>query len=105
VIKPIRSQLQHATKVQLDQPLFPKPEVRGSQDKKTSRGLHVETPRDVLILLVEEFNTREILETINKVGVLDKKSHEVIAFHIDVEDAVGVMHQVDILNRTLKEEV
>ena len=77
----------------------------GSQDQKTFLGLHVETPRDVLMMLVEEFNAREILETINKVGALDKKSHEGIAFQIDVEDAVGVMHQVDILNKTLKEEV
>jgi hypothetical protein len=56
-------------------------------------------------MLVEENNAREILETINKVGAFDKKSHEGIAFQIDVEDAVGVMHQVDILNRTLKEEL
>ena len=75
----------------------------GSHDKKTFLGLHFESPRDVLLMLVEEYNAREILETINKVGAFDKKSHEGIAFQIDVEDAVGVMHQVDILNRTLKE--
>jgi hypothetical protein len=62
------------------------------------------TPEDFL-MLVEEYNAREILETINKVGAFDKKSHEGIAFQIDVEYAVGVMHQVDILNRTLKEEL
>ncbi len=77
----------------------------GSQDKKTFLGLHVESPRDVLLMLVEEHNAREILETINQVGAFDKKSHEGIAFQIDVEDAVGVMHQVDILNKTLKEEL
>ncbi|HIF89589.1 MAG TPA: P-II family nitrogen regulator [Candidatus Thioglobus sp.] len=77
----------------------------GSHDQKTFLGLHVESPRDVLLMLVEENNAREILETINKVGAFDKKSHEGIAFQIDVEDAVGVMHQVDILNRTLKEEL
>ena len=77
----------------------------GVHDKKTFLGLHIETQRDVLFLLVEQHNALKILETVNDVGAFDKESHEGIAFQIDVEDAVGVMHQVDILNRTLKEEL
>ena len=57
------------------------------------------------MMLVEANSAREILETINNVGAFDKKSHEGIAFQIDVEDAVGVMHQVDILNKNLKEDL
>ncbi len=77
----------------------------GSHDQKTFLGLHVESPRDVLMMLVEEFNAREILETINKVGALDTESHEGIAFQIDVEDAVGVMHQIEILSKNIEEEI
>jgi hypothetical protein len=67
--------------------------------------LYIETQRDVLLLLVEQFNSRKILETVNDVGAFDKKSHEGIAFQIDVEDAVGVMHQIEVLTQNIEEEI
>ena len=77
----------------------------GVHDERTFLGLHIETQRDVLFLLVEQFNARKILETVNDVGAFDKTSHEGIAFQIDVEDAVGVMHQIEVLSKNIEEEI
>jgi hypothetical protein len=45
-------------------------------------------------LLVEEHLSRTILEQVERAGKLDASSGAGIAFQIDVEDAVGVSHQV-----------
>jgi hypothetical protein len=47
---------------------------------------------------------RDILETIEEVGHLEEKGRG-IAFQIDVEDAVGVSHQVRALTRRVEEEL
>ncbi len=73
----------------------------GLQATKTFLGLTLETQRDVILFLVEEHRSRQILEEINRVGELDDKPGTGIAFQVDVEDAVGVSHQV----RKLSEEV
>jgi nitrogen regulatory protein PII len=66
----------------------------GLEVKKTFLGLSLETQRDVLFFLVEERLSRQILETINTVGEFDTSPGTGIAFQLDVEDAVGVAHQV-----------
>ena len=66
----------------------------GLKKSKTFLGLSLETQRDVLLFLVEEHLSRHILETICDVGKLDDTVGTGIAFQIDVEDAVGVAHQV-----------
>ena len=53
--------------------------------------------REKNIQLVEEHLSRRILETISEVGKLDDTDGTGIAFQIDVEDAVGVAHQVNEL--------
>lgn len=69
----------------------------GSEQKKTFFGLSLETQRDVLLFLVEEHLAREILETIDRVGEFDVSPGTGIAIQIDVEDAVGVGHQIEQL--------
>ena len=69
----------------------------GSETKKTFFGLSLETQRDVLLFLVEEHLAREILETIDRVGEFDVSPGTGIAIQIDVEDAVGVGHQIEQL--------
>ena len=78
----------------------------GLEHAKTFLGLSLETPRDVLLLLVEQHLARSILETIAKSGDFDSNSQEGgIAFQIDVEDAVGVMHQIEALEPTVEEKL
>jgi nitrogen regulatory protein PII len=75
----------------------------GLQTPSTFFGLALETQRDVLLLLVEEHRARQILESIGVAGEFDETSGTGIAFQIDVEDAVGVAHQIKSIAPSLEE--
>ncbi len=77
----------------------------GLKAPKTFLGLNLETQRDVVLFLVEEHLCREILESIATVGEFDTKPGTGIAFQVDVEDAVGVAHQVETLRDVVEEEL
>lgn len=77
----------------------------GVEQSRTFLGLSLDTQRDVILLLVEEHLSRLILETIAEVGRFDEKSGTGIAFQIDVEDAVGVSHQIRELTHVVEEEI
>lgn len=77
----------------------------GLEKCKTFFGLTLESQRDVILLLVEEHMSRGILETIAKAGRFDEQSGNGIAFQVDVEDAVGVSHQVRKLFEAMGEEI
>lgn len=77
----------------------------GIQVAKTFLGLNLSTQRDVVLLLVEEHMSREILETIAATGDFEGNPGTGIAFSIDVEDAVGVSHQVKQLSEFVEEEI
>ena len=77
----------------------------GLKQTKTFFGLQLETQRDVLLFLVEEHLSRCILETIGEVGEFDSGPGTGIAFQIDVEDAVGVAHQVEQLVQVVEDEL
>lgn len=77
----------------------------GLEKSKTFFGLTLETQRDVLLLLVEEHLSRTILEAISRVAEFDAKPGIGIAFQIDVEDAIGVMHQVEELTHVVEDEL
>ncbi|MBA5249467.1 MAG: P-II family nitrogen regulator [Gammaproteobacteria bacterium] len=77
----------------------------GLNHNKTFLGLNIETPRDVLLLLVEQHLSRAILENVAKAGEFDRDDQEGIAFQIDVEDAVGIAHQIQALETTVEEKL
>jgi nitrogen regulatory protein PII len=77
----------------------------GIKKSKTFFGLSLETQRDMVMFLVEEHMSRKILEKIAEVGEFDEKPGTGIAFQIDVEDAVGVIHQVKELTAAVEEEI
>jgi nitrogen regulatory protein PII len=77
----------------------------GIQPRKTFLGLDLEARRDVLLMLVEEHRSRRILERIAEVGGFDSSPGTGIAFQIDVEDAVGVRHQMRSLSKQVEEEL
>ena len=77
----------------------------GLQKSKTFLGLSLETQRDVLLFLVEEHLSRHILETICTIGEFDMTPGTGIAFQIDVEDAVGVSHQIKKLSDVVESEL
>ena len=77
----------------------------GLEKSKTFFGLNLETQRDAILFLVEEHLSRHILETIANVGEFEEKPGTGIAFQIDVQDAVGVSHQIEQLASIVEEEL
>lgn len=77
----------------------------GLEESKTFFGLTLQTQRDVVLTLVEKHLSRHILEHIGKVGEFDAKPGTGIAIVIDVEDAVGVMHQAEELSDIVEENL
>ncbi|WP_370981023.1 P-II family nitrogen regulator [Agaribacterium sp. ZY112] len=77
----------------------------GLNKKRTFFGLSLETQRDVLLFLVEEHLSRHILETIEQAGGFEANSSAGIAIQIDVEDAVGVSHQIEELSSKIEDEL
>jgi len=77
----------------------------GIQVAKTFLGLSLETQRDVILLLVEEHMCRDILETIASAGEFEANPGTGIAFSIDVDDAVGISHQISELSEIVEEEL
>jgi len=77
----------------------------GLKASKTFFGLQLETQRDVLMFLVEEHLARDIIETIAKVGEFDERPGSGIAFQIDVEDAVGISQQANVLIEKVEDEL
>ena len=77
----------------------------GLKKSKTFFGLNLEIARDMVMLLVEEHMSRSILEKIAEVGEFEAKPGTGIAFQIDVEDAVGVTHQIKELTSVVEEEL
>ncbi len=77
----------------------------GIKKAKTFLGLNLETQRDMLLFLVEEHMSRQILEKISEIGEFDQCPGTGIAFQIDVEDAVGVAHQIRELTEVVEEKL
>ena len=77
----------------------------GIKENKTFFGLTLSSQRDVVLLLVEEHLSRHILEHVGEVGQFDAKPGTGIAVLIDVEDAVGVMHQSAELGEIVEEQI
>ena len=77
----------------------------GLEESKTFFGLTLSTQRDVLLLLVEKHLSRHILEHIGEVGEFDAKPGTGIAVVLDVEDAVGVLHQAEELGDIVEENL
>lgn len=77
----------------------------GIKKSKTFFGLTLEAQRDVLLFLVEEHLSRHILEEIAKAAEFDDKPGTGIAFKIDVEDAIGLSHQVKQLTEELEDKI
>ncbi|WP_027709253.1 P-II family nitrogen regulator [Zooshikella ganghwensis] len=75
----------------------------GLSGAKTFLGLSLETQRDVLLFLVEEHLSRKILEQIAIAGEFDTSPGTGIAIQLDVEDAVGVTHQIDELTNKVEQ--
>lgn len=77
----------------------------GYDAPKSFFGLTLTTQRDVLMLLVEQHMSREILEHIGVIGEFDDTPGTGLAIQIDVEDAVGALSQAEHLFDIVEEQL
>jgi hypothetical protein len=77
----------------------------GLNKATTFLGMSLATQRDVLLMLVEEHLSRRILERISEVGEFDDKPGTGMAVQIDVQDAVGIVRQVEELTDVVEAEL
>ena len=74
----------------------------GIKPAKTFLGLSIDSQVDVVLMLAEEHMSREIMEKVAIAGEFDETPGTGIAFQIDVEDAIGVRHQIQALTEVVE---
>ncbi len=77
----------------------------GLNKSTTFFGLSLESQRDVVLFLVEEHLSRDILDHIPEVAEFDQRPGTGIAVQVDVEDAVGIVQQVESLTELVEENL
>jgi hypothetical protein len=77
----------------------------GVMPVKTFLGLSIDSQVDVIMLLAEEHMSREIMETVAEAGEFDDTPGSGIAIQIDVEDAIGVRHQIAALAEAVEDRL
>ncbi|MCP5080163.1 MAG: P-II family nitrogen regulator [Alphaproteobacteria bacterium] len=76
----------------------------GLKPAQTFLGLTVAGQRDVVLFLVEEHHSREILEAIAKACAFETQPGAGVAFQIDIEDAMGLQEQIATIRQEISEE-
>ena len=77
----------------------------GYEAPKSFFGLTLTSQRDVVLLLVEQHLSREILEHVGAAGKFDEEPGTGIAIQIDVEDAVGILTQAEHIAEIVEEQL
>lgn len=77
----------------------------GYEAPKSFFGLTLTSQRDVVLLLVEQHLSREILEHIGTVGGFDAEPGTGLAVQLDVEDAIGVLTQAEHIAEIVEEQI
>ncbi len=67
-------------------------------------GLTVSGQRDMIMFLVEDHHSREIMEAIGKACKFETKPGTGVAFQIDIEDAVGLSGQIKSIKQDISKE-
>lgn len=77
----------------------------GIAPSKTFFGLALEEQRDLVLFIVEEHLSREILEAIAGVCSFDEKVGSGTAFLFDIEDAVGLSSQIATIQSEIEDRI
>ena len=77
----------------------------GLKPGKTFLGLDLEGSRDMVLLLVEEHLSRDILEQVATACHFDESPGSGIAFQLDIEDAVGLASQIDTISSEIEDQL
>lgn len=76
----------------------------GLKPAQTFLGLTVAGQRDIILFLVEEHHSREILEAIGAACRFDADPGTGVAFQVDIEDAIGLHGQIASIQQDISEE-
>lgn len=77
----------------------------GVNPAKTFLGLSIDSQVDVILVLAEEHMSREVMERVALAGQFDETPGTGIAFQLDVEDAIGVRHQIEALTEAVEDRL
>ena len=77
----------------------------GINPTKTFLGLSIDSQVEVILMLAEEHMSRDIMERAASAGEFDETPGTGIAFQIDVEDAIGVRHQIAALTEAVEDRL
>ena len=77
----------------------------GLEPEMTFFGLDLSGQRDLLIFLVVEQRSRDILETIARTADFEGKSGAGIAFQLGIEDAIGLSSQMETLSQEIEDQI
>jgi nitrogen regulatory protein PII len=75
----------------------------GIKPRKSFLGLSIDSQVDVIMMLAEEHMAREIMEMVAAAGEFEETPGAGIAFQVDVEDAIGVRHQIEALAEAVED--
>jgi len=77
----------------------------GLKPAKSFMGLTVEGQRDVILMLVEEHLSRDILESLSKVARFEEEPGTGIAVTLDIEDVIGLGGQIKTIVQEIEDEI
>lgn len=77
----------------------------GLKPEKSFLGLEITSKRDLLLFLVVEERSQEILERIRDVGRFDEEPGAGVAFQIAIEDVVGLTTQLPVMMKEVEDEL
>lgn len=72
---------------------------------KTFFGLTFEGQIDMILFIVEQHLSRDILEAIAESGKFDTKSGSGVAMQLNIEDAIGLSKQLDTIEHEIEDQL
>ena len=85
--------------------IIPTARGEGMEVTRGMFGLMLGSHRNILLFIVEQHMSRQILEKISEAGEFDQQSGTGMALQLDVEDAVGLSTQVQKLAQDLGNKI
>jgi hypothetical protein len=77
----------------------------GLTPKKTFFGLTFEGQIDMVLFIVEQHLSRDILEAISESGHFDTESGSGVAMQLNIEDAVGLAAQLKTIESEIEDQL
>lgn len=77
----------------------------GLKESKTFFGLTFEGQIDMVLFIVEQHLSRDIMEAIATCAGLEEKSGAGVVVQIDIEDAIGLKAQLETIEHEIEDQI